>query len=256
MILQDYHIHTTFCDGKNSAEEMVQAAVEKGMTAMGFSGHSHMAFDESWCMSVEDTGQYRREIARLREEYADRIDILCGVEQDFYSDADTAGYDYIIGSVHYLCVDGNYIPVDESPEILRTAAEKHFGGDIYALAEAYYATVGQVWERTHCDIIGHFDLITKFNEGGVLFDESEPRYVRAWHAAADKLLESGALFEVNTGAISRGYRTAPYPAAPIRQYLTEHGARFILSSDSHAAGGLCFRFDELEGTIDGLTTWR
>lgn len=254
MIRQDYHMHTTFCDGNNSAEEMVHAAMEKGMTEIGFSGHSHTPFDESWCMSVENTERYRQEIARLREKYAGQISILCGVEQDFYSDMPTDGYDYVIGSVHYMCVDGDYIPVDESAEILRQAAQRYFGGDLYALAETYFTAVGQVWEKTGCDIIGHFDLITKFNEGGCVFDESHPRYVKAWQAAADRLLQGNALFEINTGAVSQGYRTTPYPAAPIREYLAERGARFILSSDSHNTGSLCFGFDELENAVPHLET--
>ena len=47
MILKDYHMHTTYCDGTASAEEMVQEAVRRGLTEIGFSGHSHTAFDES-----------------------------------------------------------------------------------------------------------------------------------------------------------------------------------------------------------------
>ena len=30
--------------------------------------------------------------------------------------------------------------------------------------------------RDRC-VIGHFDLVTKFNEGGCMFDESDPRYI-------------------------------------------------------------------------------
>ena len=64
MIRGDYHVHTSFCDGSCPPEEMVRAALEKGMDAIGFSGHSHTAFDESWCMSPAGTEAYRAEIAR------------------------------------------------------------------------------------------------------------------------------------------------------------------------------------------------
>lgn len=37
---QNLHTHTTFCDGTNTAEEMIQAARELGMDSLGFSGHS------------------------------------------------------------------------------------------------------------------------------------------------------------------------------------------------------------------------
>ena len=239
----DYHVHTTFCDGKAKPEAMVRAAVKAGLPAVGFSGHSHTAFDESWCMSVPGTHSYRTEIARLQAKYGGKIAVYCGVEQDLFSDMPTAGYDYVIGSVHYLSVDGAYIPVDESAEILRAAAAEHFGGDICALAACYYEHVSRVHAVTGCGVVGHFDLITKFNEGGALFDEADPRYVAAWRAAADALLGTGAIFEINTGAIARGCRTAPYPAAPILDYLAARGARFLLSGDAHAPEGLCFGFD-------------
>ena len=250
MPLADYHVHTVFCDGKNTPEEVVKAAIEKGMDAIGFSGHSHTAFDASWCMSVDGTAAYRKEIARLKKAYAGKIKIFCGVEQDYFSDASTEGYDYVIGSVHYLCVNGEYIPVDESAEDLKAAAEKQFGGDMMALCEKYYRTAANVCEKTNCDIIGHFDLITKFNNGGALFDENDPRYIAAWQKAADKLLRSGKVFEINTGAISRGYRTQPYPSADIRSYIKAKGGTFILSGDSHSADTLCFQFDRWNSELD------
>ena len=139
-----------------------------------------------------------------------------------------------------------------APEHLRAGADRHFGGDIYAFAEAYFDTVGRVPEIPGCSVIGHFDLIAKFNEQTPLFDESCPRYVAAWQAAAEKLLLSGLPFELNTGAMSRGYRSVPYPAPPILRYLAERGARFLLSSDSHSPGTLCFGFDTWRRASEAL----
>ena len=243
MIRADFHVHSTFCDGQASPEEMVRAALEKGMDAIGFSGHSRTAFDRSWCMSRAGTRAYRAEIARLKTAYAGRIGVFCGVEQDLFSDAPTAGYDYVIGSVHYLCVDGAYLPVDESAAHQTDAAARHFGGDMYAFAEEYFRSAARLPEVTGCGVIGHFDIVTKFNEGGALFDEDHPRYVAAWRHAADALLESGAFFEINTGGIARGWRSVPYPAPPILEYLIAHGARFLLSGDAHRPEGLCSGFD-------------
>ena len=315
MILTDFHVHTTFCDGKSEPEEVVRAAVEKGIKTLGFSGHAHMAFDESWCMSPSGTEEYKREIARLKAKYADRIEILCGVEQDIYSDAPTDGYDYVIGSVHYVRVpektrpagdlaeaacgtasaagsscagsaspfktaDGfAYLPIDESGELQRLAAEEYFGGDMAAFAAAYFGEVAKVAELPKCDIIGHFDLITKFSEAadkalrgaeagacgaasggrrlltGLTSEEArDPRYIAAWKDAADRLLRAGIPFEINFGAISRGWRTSPYPAPEIREYIASRGGRFILSSDSHAAETLCLGFEDFmaSGGADGI----
>ena len=101
-------------------------------------------------------------------------------------------------------------------------------------------------DRTRCQLIGHFDLIAKLNEREHLFDEEDPRYVAAWRKAADVLLRTGLPFEINTGAISRGYRTEAYPALPIRRYLRDHGARFVLSSDSHQKETLRYDFEREE----------
>ena len=246
MILEDLHVHTTFCDGKDSAEDVVKAAVKKGMKRIGFSGHSHTPHDESYCMSPSGIEEYRNEILRLREKYADKIEILCGLEQDFFSDTDLSPFDYAIGSVHYIKIGGGYVPIDETPEILKEAADRYFGGSMYALAECYYIHVSAVIAKTGADIIGHFDLISKFNEGGQLFNESNPRYIDAACSAVDELVEYGVPFEINTGAMTRGYRTSPYPAPFILKRIAEGGGRVILSSDSHSAGTLCAHFEECE----------
>lgn len=242
MILQDLHTHTVFCDGKNTPEEMVTAAIEKGLVRIGFSGHSPTFFDESYCMSKEGVKNYCAEISALKEKYKGQIEILCGIEQDYYAAAATAPFDYVIGSVHYVKVGEEYLPVDESEQVLLRNVQKYFGGNIYAFAESYFATVGDVLRKTNADIIGHFDLISKFNEGGRLFDESHPRYVAAYKDAIDRLIPYGKPFEVNTGAISRGYRTHPYPSAAMLRYIAEKGGSVILSGDSHSAETLCYAF--------------
>lgn len=244
MSLQDLHTHTTYCDGKNTPEEMVLAAIKKGMRRIGFSGHGYTFFDTRYCMSEEGVRAYRAEIALLKKKYKGEIDILCGVEQDYYSTAPTDGFDYAIGSVHYVQAGDTYIPIDEHEQDLLSATETYFGGDIYALAEAYFAVAGDVLAKTNADIIGHFDLLSKFNEGGRLFDEAHPRYVAAYTAAIDKLLPYGKPFEVNTGAISRGYRTHPYPSDAMLRYIAKQGGSVILNGDSHSQETLCFEFEK------------
>lgn len=239
--MRELHCHTAFCDGKNTPEEMVQAAIRKGLTTIGFSGHSYTFFDTSYCMTQSGTQQYKAEITRLKKKYNGQIEILLGIEQDYYSSMPTDGYDYIIGSVHYVKVGNDYMPVDDPPFAENT--KKYFGGDYYALAEAYFATVADVVNKTGCHIIGHLDLLTKFNEGGKLFDETHPRYIAAWQTAVDALLPARIPFEINTGALSRGYRTVPYPAKPIRDYIKQKGGTLLLTGDAHSADTLCYHFE-------------
>lgn len=246
MITFDLHTHSTFSDGANSPEEMVEAALARGMTCLGISDHSYTSFDLPPCVPKERLEERRRVIAELKEKYRGRIELYCGIEQEFYSDFPAEGYDYVIGSVHYLLLDGGYYHVDNTPEMLREAAERFFGGDMYALCEEYFRTAARVVDRTDCDIIGHFDLISKFNEKEHFFDESDPRYVAAWTAALDQLLPYGRPFEINTGAMSRGWRTSPYPNADMIAYIRARGGKLLLSSDSHSAKTLCYGFESYE----------
>ncbi len=245
----DLHIHSTYSDGVNSIEEIIKSAIDKGFEFVGISDHSFTPFDLSYCMKRTDYSKYIGEINYLKEKFKDKIKIYCGIEQDFFSDEDTSDFDYTIGSVHYIRIDDIYIPVDESKEILMNATNKHFNGDIYSLIERYFNTVSQVIDKTNCDIIGHLDLITKFNESGELFNERDMRYVRSYQKACDKLLAHNKLFEINTGAISRGYRTSPYPSNAIYNYLKNNGARFILSSDSHRKDNIGYKFNEYKNLI-------
>ncbi len=252
MIRSDFHTHTVLCDGKNTAREMAETALKKGMTALGFSGHVYLPEGTEWCMSRENTEVYRRETACLQEEFAGRLRILRGIEQDLYSPEPADGWDYVIGSVHYFEKNGVMADVDHSAAIQQAAVNDLFDGDWYAAAENYFAAVGTLPQRTRVDVIGHLDLMSKFNEGGRFFDESHPRYVEAAVNAIDRLLPLGVPFEVNTGAIFRGYRANPYPAVPLLEYIRDRGGKVILSGDAHRAEGLCWQFDIWEPRVREL----
>ena len=120
----DFHLHSLFSDGKNSPEEVVLAAIGKGMTAIGFSDHSWTPFDESYCMKRERISDYMLEIARLKRKYRGRIKIFCGIEQDYFAGLPAGGFDYVIGSVHYVKVRGEYLPVDHDIGVLREGIDR------------------------------------------------------------------------------------------------------------------------------------
>ena len=245
MITKDLHVHTTYSDGENTPEEMIQAAIARGMKKIGISDHSYTWFDESYCIQKDSIAAYQKEIAELKEKYKDQIKVFCGIEQDYYSDEPTDAYDYVIGSVHYLKVGDSFAFVDETPELFQQAIDTFFGGDAYAFAERYFETVADVVNKTGADIIGHFDLISKFNEEMHYFDPSHPRYVAAWKKAVDALLPFEKYFEINTGGMVSGRRTSPYPSAEIQNYIRLRGGKLLLSSDAHKAENLCFRFEEI-----------
>ena len=63
-VQQNLHTHTTYCDGINSAEEMVQAAIAKRFDTLSFSGHGPVK--DPYAMSIEGTRQYVNEIRMLK----------------------------------------------------------------------------------------------------------------------------------------------------------------------------------------------
>jgi histidinol-phosphatase (PHP family) len=243
MILSDFHTHSRFSDGKNTAEEMVKHAISMGLSAIGLSDHA--SGDNDYSMKKEDILPYRREIARLKDVYGDRIEILMGIELDA-DGIDTAdAYDYAIASVHHMTVAGKDYCIDLSVDETRRMLSEGFGGDFDSLAEAYYEKLTNYALRSGAHIIGHFDLPTKFSEVGVPFDPEAPRYKAAWQAALSAL-GNKIVFEINTGAISRGYRSEPYPASPILTELQKMGGKVLLSGDAHNVGAICGHFEDAQ----------
>ncbi|MCI9155908.1 MAG: histidinol-phosphatase [Lawsonibacter sp.] len=241
---QNLHTHSTFCDGKNAPGELVHEAIRMDMDALGFSSHAPLAGQSDWTMSPEDVPRYRAEILRLRERYAGRLEIFLGLEQDYFSPPPGDGWDYLIGSVHCVEKEGSLLSVDNLPEDFVRSAQQYYGGDFYAFAEDYYRLVAGVAEKTNCQIVGHFDLITKFNEGDRLFDTGHPRYVRAALEALDQLAERDVVFEINTGAMSRGYRSVPYPAPWLLRAMGERNLPICITSDCHDRSNLLYAFSQ------------
>ena len=240
--LCDLHAHSFYCDGSASPEEMILSAIAKGCLSFGLSGHAPVTIKGDWYMTEEKVGPYLSELYALKEKYADKIEFYVGFEADMYSPA-LPKCDYTIASLHYTDAGGEYFDVDHTKKKQIEAVDGHFGGDFYAYCENYYDRIKSVIEKTHGDIIGHFDLVTKFNGDGELFDESHPRYLSAAVDAMSELLKYGLPFEINTGAISRGYRKAPYPSKTLLKELHRLGGKIIFNSDAHSPSAICSCFD-------------
>ena len=250
--MTNFHTHTVLCDGKLTAEQMVKAAIDRGFTALGFTGHSHITFDASFGMSLAATRLYKETILALQKKYEGVIDIFFAVEQDYCSDAPTNEYDYVIGSAHYVEIDGNYLSVDFRAEEQQRIVREYYGGDFLPFIERYYQTIADVRKKTNADIIGHFDLVSKFNEGGVFFDESTARYKDAAVGALEAILKDHKLFEVNTGSMYKLGRTVQYPSDFLLKELFARGGEVILSSDSHDAESLGYKFPEMTELLKNI----
>ena len=243
MIACDFHLHTVFGDGKNTPEEVAEQALADGIEILGFSEHSYLPFEE-FSMQPEVEDDYIARVSALKETYEGRMTVLCGLEKDYYSTVREEKFDYVIGSVHYVKCGDAYASIDLSPEATEENVKAFFGGDPYAYAKAYFALEADLFHHVKADIIGHIDLLTKFHEKSPLLDTQDKRYVTAWKEAVEALIPYGKPFEINSGAISRGWRTTPYPAPEILRFIKERGGHIILSSDSHAKNTLRYRFEQ------------
>ena len=235
--LQNLHTHSTFCDGKNTLEEMVEEALARGFHSIGFSKHSYMPFSTYFKHTAEEAAEnarsYRAEAARLKSLYRDRIEIFCAEEVEMFSEVDPSEYDYLIGSVHYLKLGDEFVGFDRDVQTVNHIVQNYFGGDGMAFAGSYYEHLAQLPSHGKFDIVGHFDIHAKLNEACHMFDEEDPAYLKMAVEALDALTGKIAIAEINTGAIARGYRTVPYPTLTLLKEMKKRGFGILFTSDCH-----------------------
>ncbi len=239
------HSHTIFCDGDAAPFEMAQAAYEKGIKVFGFSAHTYDPVYD-FGLKAEDIFKYRDEIMRVKEQFAGKMQVLCGIEYDPVSgEYPLDGWDYIIGSVHgVIAPDGRYHSVDHDAPTIENTVKNAFLSDGKALVTAYYERLVKFHTDVKTDIIGHFDLVKKANRQMPFFDENADWYKRMVFDAVDALNPKDRVFEVNTGAVSRGWRDDVYPSIDILKHIKEKGGRVIITADTHAPETVDFFYPE------------
>ena len=235
MILSSPHVHTQFCDGRSTAEEMVQSALAHGFGSIGFSSHAKQYFDHRYAMDDERETNYINEIHRLQEKYKKDIRIWLGTELDLFCYAEKSKFDYVIGSLHLLPTDDYILGVDNTKDQLLKIRDQVFNGDGVAMAVEYFRYYGAYVFSQRPNIAGHMDLVRKNNMAGDVFDESDPRYIKAALNALGMVKKSGAIIEVNTGAMSRYGAKSPYPSRFLLEEWLKMGGEVMLSSDCHDA---------------------
>ncbi|MBQ4036634.1 MAG: PHP domain-containing protein [Clostridia bacterium] len=258
MIASNVHTHTVFSDGKNTPEEMVTAARAKGFVSLGISDHSDTPFDPTgYCMEAKDYPRYVRTLRELQKSLEGEFELLCGMEKDYYSPIDASLYDYVIGSVHYVPdpQGGDPWSVDMSRAVQEKYVANCCGGDRLEFARRFFdITVRHAQKETFL-IQGHFDVINKFS----LFEEDDPAYQTIAMEALREVAKIVPYFEVNCGAMYRGYRAIPYPAPFLLEEMHRLGVKLILSGDSHDTASLDYAFEETQALLKrtGFTSlWR
>lgn len=243
-ILSNIHTHTTYCDGKLPAKEMVERAVELRFVSIGFSAHSPLPYKNDYAMALDKQEAYISEINRLKKLYNNKVEVILGLELDLDSMTDTSPYSYIIGAVHQFHDGGKVYAIDYNKETLLSCIQNVFSGDSLLMAEQYYKLVEKCAEKQEVSVVAHYDLISKFNDDGLIFDEYDKRYIEIAISSLNRIcgLRPELVFEINTGAMYRLGNRRPYPAPFILSYLNARNVRIMINSDAHDAAGLDFGF--------------
>ena len=265
------HTHSSFCDGKNTAEEMVQSAIARGISVLGFSGHCmyplnpefYTPVDHLWHMPSERIADYAAEIRRLAHKYEGQIKLLLGFEADYFCSTrygnaipDKAAYarfepDYLIGSVHFINASDEefgFYTVDNKAECVEQALNTFYKKpdntiDGKAAVCDYFEAERQMLKRGNFEIMGHPDLIRLRN--GVLnfFDEKDEWYKEQLRLTAKEAAAAGVIAEINTGAVARGLMSELYPSLQFLEYLKAAGVPVCINTDSHKVDTIDFGLD-------------
>lgn len=233
MIKQNLHTHSQYDDGKDAIDEIVQKAQERGFTILGFSGHGYYAKDDS-SMTPEKTKQYIQDVRQAQQQAPNGLKIYLGIEEDSMAPIENVeDFDYVIGSVHYLEHNGKIYPIDYSQEQFDEMLKEGYQNDINALAEDYYLAIERQAQNPNIQIIGHLDLIAKYNEDQTYYCFDDPKILSYAKVAIEQLVKAGKIFEMNSGAMARGYRNSPYPSIELLKLIYEANGKILINTDCH-----------------------
>lgn len=238
--LTNYHSHSLYCDGRAGMEDFVRFAISEGFTSYGFSSHAPLPFSTFWTMEWDRMSDYLSEFQRLKEKYADRIELYIGLEIDYLDEESNPSMvrfrelplDYRIGSVHMLTTDaGKIVDIDTPADKFREIVDEHFDGDIVRVVRQYYRSLTKMLESGGFDIVGHADKM-HYNaccyRPGLL---DEPWYDQLVHTYFADIAQRGYQVEINT----KSYHDLGtfYPNERYFSTLYDLGIKVQVNSDSH-----------------------
>lgn len=239
----DVHAHTSYSDG-GEIPLMLRAAVDAGLDAVGFTDHCSLSetWREErllWNRNFDRTYERRREALAIAERRYDvrtydavEMDYEPGLERRIESFLDCAGFDYAIGSVHY--VDGRQVFAFESFEDADPEERRAF-------VDAYYDAVVSLVDSELFAVVAHVDLVENHPDlHGLTTEEHRQRVVKA-------CLNSRTIPEINAGRIgAKGSLDTFHPTETLRDRLLDHGVAVTVGTDAHAPGDFEERVPRLE----------
>lgn len=256
MLKTNYHTHTNYCDGKNTAEEMILAGIEKHFDILGFSSHSMFPFSSDWHIASREFQKYVSEIKTLSQKYAGKIAVLCGFEADYIQGITAPAKslysslqpDYLIGSVHYIVTKNGHWTADGNIEEIKNGISKCFNGNAQNAISEYFAIQREMLKNASFEVWAHPDVCRRRNAILNLFSENDDWYKKELKATAEIAKKADVIAEINTGGIARGPIKDLYPSEYFLSLLFEKHIPVMINSDAHKTADLDCAFDKAYST--------
>ena len=243
--MQDYHIHTPYCEhAKGNIEEYIEEAIKKNLREIAFSDHSPLPYPrrKGIAMDISMLPIYKKHIKKLSEKYKHKIVIKLALEVDFplWYPIDKFGvddFDFFIGSIHYIDGWG----FDNPDEI-----DNYKNWDNQKLTERYYVILLQMIKSKYFQIVGHLDLIKKF----AIFPKQYPKE-EITKEILFYLKKNNMAVELNTSGFKKPIKEA-YPDTFWLKLLYENNIPIVISSDAHSPEEVGYKISWAIHTIKNI----
>ncbi|MCL5283701.1 MAG: histidinol-phosphatase HisJ family protein [Armatimonadetes bacterium] len=224
----DYQVHSFRShDGKATIADQCRRADEIGLKEIGFSEHKDFdPFDP-----VVDHFNYERYMAEIqlaRKEFEGKLIIRAGVEVDYqvWFEEKIAEYlndypfDFVIGSVHYVCRQ-----MLMTPRYLKTRTQETAYRDYYR--EVLYSVQSGL-----IDIVGHLEYANR--RGVPQFGRFDPSpYEEDLRQLFNEMIQRNVALEINSAGIRQGVEMT-YPCErTVAIYAACGGKQVTFGSDAH-----------------------
>lgn len=253
----DLHTHHERCGhADGTIRDYIEAGIAHGLQIIGISDHTpYFGYDEDQpfphiTMKKSEFAGYVEEVLRLKQEYSDRIEVLLGIESDFFPEyaqlyhdiLSQYPFDYIIGSVHHaegvsIFNKTRWNGLDDTQK-LRVKSE-------------YYRLIRESAKSGMFQILGHIDAM-KGNyppfadiAAPVILDET-----------LKTISECGIAIEINTSGktkLSGGW----YPSDDILERALHFGVAVTFGSDAHVPHRVGDEWEQVKQRLleIGFTSW-
>lgn len=269
-----FHTHTTFSDGINSVEEMLQKACELGFEEYGITDHciihknikkgaiwdreilrgrTHM-FDNSFDDFEKRAKKHIKNIRQVAKNYP--IKTYIGFEVDFFTyEGWLDSFQNMIKNldIDYLISGNHYITLDEIDEVCSVRRIREYGFDeqtVNHYISKHFKDMVKAINSGIFDFIAHLDFIRYGNICGEhCFKAERLEVIKA-------LQTTNTAFELSTkGLNSLGDF---YPANWMLQELHQRNVPIIISDDAHRSIDIAQHFEKAESLLKSMnykTRW-